>query len=80
MIQMKTTSNIKSEISLKPLVGPSQNFKLKLIWPNQTLHMIQMKTTFKVTYLSNHWWDLPQILNLILCDKIKLSNEDDLKY
>ena len=28
----------------------------------------------KVEYLSNHWLDLPQILNLSLVDRIKMKN------
>ena len=38
---------------------------------------------FKVEYLSNHWLDLPQTLNLRSGDKIKNKhawNEEDLQY
>ena len=88
-LQWKTTTNIKSEISLQPVVGSSPNFKLKLIWPNQTLHMIQTKTdsngtqtqTLKVKYLCNHWSALPQILNLSIYDQNNFEHdsiEDDL--
>ena len=37
---------------------------------------------FKVEYLSNHWSDFPQILNLSLGDQTKIRNaynEDDLQ-
>ena len=37
--------------------------------------------TLKVEYLSNHWLDLPQILNLSLEDQTKIKNagnEDNL--
>ena len=37
----------------------------------------------KVKYLSNHWSDLTQILNIILCAQINytnVSNEDALKW
>ena len=44
-LKWKTTSNIKSEISQHLLVRSSTNFKLRLMWPKQTLEMFQMKTT-----------------------------------
>jgi hypothetical protein len=44
-LKWKTTSNIKSEISQQLMVRSSTNFKLRLMWPNQTLQMFQMKTT-----------------------------------
>ena len=37
----------------------------------------------KVEYLSNHWLDLPQILNWSLGDQTKIQNtlnEDDLQW
>ena len=37
----------------------------------------------KVEYLSNHWSDLPQILNLSFGDQTKMKyyfNEDDLQW
>ena len=37
----------------------------------------------KVEYLSNHWSDFPQILNLTLGDQTKIKNpqnEDDLQW
>ena len=54
--------------------------KLKLIWPNQTLNMIQMKRTSngrqpqisKVKYLFNHWSYPPQTWNLSLYDQTKI--------
>ena len=70
----KMTSNIEGEISQQPQVGSCPNFKLKLMWPNQTIKMITMKKNsnarqpliLKVKYLRNHWSDLPEILNLSL--------------
>ena len=58
-------------------MGSYSNLKLKLLGLNQRVHKCQMKMTsnvrrpkmeddltiLKVEYLSNHWWDLPQILN-----------------
>ena len=79
-LKWKTTSNVKSEISQQPLVGSSPNFKLRHMWLKQTLQMCQMNKAFngrrpqilKVIYLSNHWSDLSQILDLTLCDQTKL--------
>jgi hypothetical protein len=49
------------------------------MWPKQSLQMFQIKTTSngrlpqisKMKYFSNYWSDLPQILNLGLCDQSK---------
>ena len=79
-LKWKTTSYIKSEISQQLLVGSSPNFKLRLIWPKQTLQIYQMKTTsngrlpqiLKVKYLSIYWLNLTQILNFGLYDQSKL--------
>ena len=64
--------NIKSCVSQQPLIGSSSNFKLKLRGPNQNLKCLKWRRPpmeddlkiLKVEYLSNHWSDLPQILNL----------------
>ena len=79
-LQWKMTSNFQIEISQKPLVRSSPNFKLKLIWTYQTINIIQMKTTSngrwpqisKIKYLSNHWSDLAQIWNLSSNNQTKL--------
>ena len=48
---MKTTfygrqpHNIKSGISLQPLIGSFSNFKLKLRMPNYIVQILRMKTT-----------------------------------
>jgi hypothetical protein len=34
----------------------------------------------KVEYLSNHWSDLPQILNLRWGDQVNEANEDNLQW
>ena len=44
-LKWKTTSNIKSKISQQLLVGSSPNFKLRLMWPKQTLQMCKMNIT-----------------------------------
>jgi hypothetical protein len=31
-----------SDISQEPIIGSFQNLRLKLMWPNQTLHMFQI--------------------------------------
>ena len=66
------------KISQQHLVGSYSNLKFELLGSNQSVQRYQMKTTsnerqppteddFKiqnVQYLSNHWSDLTQILNL----------------
>ena len=59
-------------ISQQPLVGSYPNFKLKLRGSIQTVKSLKLKMTpmeddlkiLNVEYLSNHWLDLIQILNL----------------
>ena len=86
-LQWKTTSNgrrppnIKSWISQQPLIGSSSNFKLKLRGPNQNKKYLKWRRPpmednlkiLKVEYLSNHWSDLPQILNLVLRDQTNIK-------
>ena len=96
MTEMKTTSNgrrpqnIKSWISQQPLIGSSLNFKLKLRGQNQNQKWLKWwrppmeddLRILKVEYLSDHWLDLPQILNLCSGDQTELKNawnEDDLQ-
>jgi hypothetical protein len=75
----KTTSHGESGISPQPLTGSYSNLKLKLRWPNYILQIFSMMTTsygrrpqnIKVEYLSNHWSDLFQNLNLYLGDQSK---------
>ena len=63
-LKWKTTSNIKSEISQQLLVGSSPNFKLRLMWPKQTLQMFQMKMTSNERrpqmedYIKYHKWNI----------------------
>jgi hypothetical protein len=82
-LNWKITSNIKSGISQQLLVGSFQFFLLKRVWPKQNVSNgddLQWKRTSngilpqisKVKYLSNNWSDLPQILNLGLCNQSKL--------
>ena len=74
--------NIKSWISQQPLIGSSSNFKLKLRGPNQNQKYLKWRRPpmeddlkiLKVEYLSNHWSDLPQILNWSSGDQIKIKN------
>ena len=42
-LKWKCTSNIKSEISQQLLFRSSSNLRLRLMWPKQTLQMVQMK-------------------------------------
>ena len=71
------TTNIKSGISQQPLVRLSSNLQLQLKWSNQTLLILQMKTTcngrwpqiIKLEYLSNHWLVVGSFQNL----KLKLT-------
>ena len=73
-LSSKATSNIKSGISQQPLVWSSSNFKLKLRWTNQNKKCFKrrrppMEDGLKISkaeFLSKHWSDLPQILNLNL--------------
>ena len=44
-LQWKTTSNIKIWISQKLLIGSYSNLKLRLRRPNQSIQILQMKTT-----------------------------------
>jgi hypothetical protein len=44
-LKWKTTLCIKSEISQPLLVGSSPNFKVRLMWPKQTLQMCKMNIT-----------------------------------
>jgi hypothetical protein len=51
------------------------NLKLKLMWPNQIIKddlLLKMTPNIKVKYTSNNWLNLPQILNLNLCDQANL--------
>ena len=86
MIEMKTTSNgrrpqnIKRWIFQQPLIRSSSNFKLKLRGPNQNQKCLKWRRPpmeddikiLKVEYLSNHWSDLPQILNWSSEDQTKM--------
>ena len=72
-IKWKTNSNIKSETTTGQILP---NF----CWPNQTLQMFQIKTTFNgwqlqisnVKYISKTRSDLPQIGNVSSVDQTKL--------
>ena len=74
--------NIKIWISQQPLAGFFSNFKLKLWWPNQNHKCLKGRRPsmeedlkiLKVEYLSNHWSDFPQILNLSLGNWTKVHN------
>ena len=88
MFERKTTTNgrrpqnIESWISQHPLVWFSSNFKLKLTGLNKNQKCLKQRwppmegdlNIFKVEYLSNHWLDLPQILNLSIGDQNKMEN------
>ncbi len=88
MLERKTTinerrpQNSKSSISQQPLIGFSSNFKLKLGGQNQNQLSLKQRRPpmeddlriLKVAYLSNHWSDLPQMLNLSLGDQTKIKN------
>jgi hypothetical protein len=76
-LKMKTTSDKRQPQILKveyPLVWSSSNFKLKLRWTNQNKKCFKrrrppMEDGLKISkaeFLSKHWSDLPQILNLNL--------------
>ena len=93
-LQWKTTSKYEIWISQQPLIGSSSNFKLKLRGPTQNKKCLKWRRPngrwpqmeddlkiLKVEYLSNHWSDLPQILNLSSGEQPKIKNawnEDDL--
>ena len=90
-LRWKKTSNIKSWISQQPMIGSSSNIKHKLMGPNQNQKCLKWRQPqmeddhkiIKVEYLSNHWSDLPQILNLSSGDKIKIKyawNENELQW
>ena len=96
-LQWKVTSNgrhpsiIKSWISQQPLIGSSSNFRPKLRGANRIKKYLKWRRPpieddlkiLKVEYLSNHWSDLPQILNLSSGDQTKIKNawnEDDLQW
>ena len=96
MFETKTTTNgrqpqnIKSWISQQPLIWSSSNFKLKLREPNQNHKCLKGRwpameedlKILKVLYISNHWSDYPQILNLSLGYQTKTKyawNKYDLK-
>ena len=88
MLEMQTASNgrwpqnNKSGISQQPLIRRSSNFKPKLRWPNQNWKCLKWRQPpmedylkiLKVEYLSNHWLDLTQILNLSLGDHTKIEH------
>ena len=96
-LQLKATSNgrwpqnILCWISQQPLMGSFFKFKVKLRGPNQNKKCLKWRwpsmeddlKISKVEYLSNHWSDLPQILNLSSGDQTKIKNawnEDDLQW
>ena len=78
--------NMKIWVSQQPLFGSISNFKHKLMGLNQSRKKVSMKTTFnrrwplmkddlkiwKFEYLSSHWSDLPQILNISSWDHTKV--------
>ena len=85
---MKTTSNgrrrqiIKNGISQQPLNEFSSNFQLKLRGPNQNKKYSKRRRPpmeddlkiLKLEYISNHWSDFPQTLNLSLGNQTKIKN------
>ena len=81
-INGRRPQNIESWISQQPLIGITSNFKLKLGGPNQNQFLLKQRRPtieddlkiLKVEYLSNHWSDWPQILNLSLGDQTKIKN------
>ena len=74
--------NIKCGISQQPLIGSFSNLKHKLRRPNQNQKCLKQRRPpieedlqiLKVEFLSNHWPDLSQILNLSLGDQTKIKN------
>ena len=87
--------NMKIWISQQPLIGYSSNFKHKLIRSYQIQKRFQwrrpsfedlMEDDLKVQkfeYLSSHWSDLPQILNISSWDQTIIKkgfNEDELQW
>ena len=75
----------------QPWIGFSSNLKLKIRGPNQNKKCLKWRQPpieddlkiSKVEYLSNHWPDLSQILNLSLGDQTKIKNawnKDDLQW
>ena len=74
--------NLNLLSSQQPPIGSSSNFNQKLRWPNQNEKCLkwrrpQMEEDLKilnVECLSNHWSDLPQILNSISGDQTKTKN------
>ena len=73
--------NLESWTSEQPLIGVSSNFKLKLGRPNQNKKSLNWKQLpmeddlkiLKNEYISNHWSDFCQILNISLGDQPKLT-------
>ena len=68
--QSPTLNAQTSWISQELIIESYSNFKLKLRWPNQIFQKGRRPPKegdlkiLKVEYLSNHWSDLPQVLNL----------------
>ena len=93
MLETQTTTdgrqpqNIKSWISQQSLIGSSSNFKLKLRGRNQNKKLLKQRQPpmeddlkiLKIEYLSNHWSDFPQILNLSSRDQTKIRNPQNIK-
>ena len=80
ILKVKYFSNHRSDLSQILNVNFCEQINCKNVSNEDDL---QCKTTsnikierqpqiLKVIYLSNHWPDLPQILNLSLCDQTKL--------
>ena len=85
MLQIKTTSNGRTlERFNIPLIESSFNLKLQLRRRNQNQIWFKLRLTLfeenlkilKVEYISNLWWDLPQIINL----KSEDQNKNWLKF
>ena len=72
---------VQIAISQQPLARSYPHFKLNLRWPIQSLkHVIWRRPQqeddlkiLKVAYLSNHWAEFPQILNLSSGDQTKIK-------
>ena len=68
--------NLKSQ----PLIVSFSSFKFKIRGPSQNWQLVEKRQPpmeddlkrLKVEYLSNHWSDLPQVLNLSLYLNLKL--------
>ena len=91
MLKVKMISTLQSWIHQQPLIGSSSKYKLKFRGLNQNQKYLKWRWSLmedtlkvlKVEYISNHWSNLPQIVNLISGDQFWIKNawnDDDLQW